>query len=343
MPAPAELTGAQRAAAFLLSLDREAAAEVLRHLPDEVVSEVAEAMTALPSGGASPEDLDALYVELSQQAGAGQRVMPADRGTLSELLSRSKGEERGEAILGRIDERARMERPFAAVEAFAPPAIAGVLRGESPAVSALVLAHLEPATAAAVLTSFEQEAALDIVRRMTSLQPPGFSTLESIARDVTAALEREGDGGGGGNAADAGRRLQTIAEMLAFSGEDMEKNVLAGLEQDMAEVAQEIRENMFTWEDLAGVDKRAMQKILGSVNTKTLSIALKGCSDAVEANVLNNLSSRVRDMVAEERELAGAMPMSEVQANREEILTAVRALMDSGEFRPTRAGEDLVS
>ena len=75
---------------------------------------------------------------------------------------------------------------------------------------------------------------------------------------------------------------------------------------------------------------------------RTLSIALKACPPAVEQNVMNNLSSRVRDMVADERELAGAIPMTEVAAARGEVMTAVRALMDAGEFSPARAGEELV-
>jgi flagellar motor switch protein FliG len=94
---------------------------------------------------------------------------------------------------------------------------------------------------------------------------------------------------------------------------------------------------------LAGVERRAMQKILASVDTRTLAIALKGSSRRVEENVVGNLSERVRAMIADERELAGALPMSEILKARNEIMTAVRTLMESGEFRPSRAGEELVT
>jgi flagellar motor switch protein FliG len=123
----------------------------------------------------------------------------------------------------------------------------------------------------------------------------------------------------------------------------VERSVLGGLEEEDAQMVAEIREYMFTWEDLASLDKRAMQKVLTSVDTRTLSIALKGSSTSVEENILSNLSSRVREMVAEERELAGPMPMSEVQVLRDEVMKAVRGLMESGEIKTTRAGEDLVT
>ena len=86
-----------------------------------------------------------------------------------------------------------------------------------------------------------------------------------------------------------------------------------------------------------------MQKVLASVETRTLSLALKGSSEAVEQNVMANLSSRVRDMVDDERELLGAVPLSEVVSARNEIMVVVRGLMDQGEFNPARAGEELVS
>ena len=103
------------------------------------------------------------------------------------------------------------------------------------------------------------------------------------------------------------------------------------------------REQLFTWEDIGTLNRRAMTKILGTVDTKTLSVALKGCSQAVEQNILSNLSSRVRDMVIEERELAGAMPIADVKLARDEILKNIRALIESGEFRPSRGGDALVS
>jgi len=96
-------------------------------------------------------------------------------------------------------------------------------------------------------------------------------------------------------------------------------------------------------EALAELDKRAMQKVLASVDTKTLSISLKGSSARVEENIMANLSSRVREMVKDERDLAGAMSLKEVGLARGEVLKAVRGLMESGEFRPARAGDELVT
>jgi flagellar motor switch protein FliG len=134
-----------------------------------------------------------------------------------------------------------------------------------------------------------------------------------------------------------------VAAILNSSAPEMEKKVIESLAQADEKVANELREKLFTWEDIASLNRRAMTKILGTVDTKTLAVALKGCTPQVEQNILANLSSRVRDMVMEERELAGAMTMADVKIARNEILKSIRALIESGEFRPSRGGEELVS
>ena len=131
--------------------------------------------------------------------------------------------------------------------------------------------------------------------------------------------------------------------MLHYTTVETERSLLEALEGEDDEMVGEIREYMFTWTNLSEVDKRSMQKILASVDTRTLAIALKACPPDVEDNVIGNLSERVKEMVIEERELAGPVPMPEVQAARGEVLRGVHALIDSGEFQPMRGGEDLVA
>jgi flagellar motor switch protein FliG len=335
-----QITGTQRAAAFLLSLEREEAAEVLKHLDESVIVEVVEAMAQLDAEMTRPEsikELDRDFIRsLSKPRGARLR----SEGELREMLEKTLGKAQAEALFEKIHHRLVHERPFIAIERHEPTAIAAALSRESEAVCALVLAHLDPPLAADVIGALEGERALEVVRRMATLAPPGFDTLFAIAQDLERALEEISSGP---VAPLPSERIRTVAEILNYSKADVERNVLESLSEDDQELAAEIREFMFTWEDLAKVDRRAMQKILAAVDTRTLAVALKACSQRVEQNILSNLSSRVVEMVADERDIAGALPMNEVLAARAEIMRAVRALMEAGEFRPARAGEDLVS
>jgi len=334
-----KLPGPTRVATFLLSLPTESAAEVLSFLPDGIIPAVSRAMVELDPRNASPMRIEELYASVAASPDGAVSVRPAGTSDLRALLRAALGNERGDEVVNEICSRREEETPFSEVEGFSPQAIAQALAAESPAVSALVLAHLEPAVSARVLSALDDGRALDVVRRMATLCPPHISTLRAIAADLADQLHTSGEDS---ELRSSAGRLQAIAEMLSHGGQELETEVLRGLESDNPAMAGEIREHMFTWDDLALVDHRDMQKILSMINTQTLSVALKACPPAVGNNILAGLSERVQGIIEEERELAGPVPMSDVLSSREEIMHVVRNLMESGEFRPRRAGEDLV-
>lgn len=336
----ADLSGPQKVAAFLLSLERPQASQLLAHLGDDVLPEVVEAMEALEDGFKKPELLKELYARVALADRRQEGVRPARREELESLLASGLGEEQAREVLAEIQRRRQLERPFLAIEGASPRALSALLEKESDAAVAVVLAHLDPALSAAVLGDWLVDRALAVVKRMASLDPPSFEVLSVLASELEARLSQEEQGPAPRSQS---QRIKTIAELLAASPSELERGVLEGLARDEAQVAREVREVMFTWDDIADVDRRSMQKILGTVETRTLAVALKACNPAVEENVTSNLSSRVKDMVIEERELAGALPMSEVLQAREEIMRGVRALIDAGEFKPQKGGDELVT
>ncbi len=338
--APPPQSGVQKVATFLLSLDRATAQAVLKSLDPAVVSDVASAMTELDPSDTTRENIEKLYLELARTVHTPSDPRPPDDTELASLLDAALGKSSAQGVIAKIHERRKIERPFAAVEKEPPALLTAALAEESPAVAALVLVHLSPERSAEILSAFDPDRALDVVRRMATLVPPGTAALSSVAENLS---ERMSVLAKRPTPADPAVRLQSIAQMLNLTQGETGKIVLEGIEADDVKMATEIREFMFMWADLATVEKKGMQKILSSIETRTLAIALKACPADVEANIMGNLSSRVREMVKDERELAGPMPMVEVLASRNEIMKSVRSLVESGEFAPAKAGEELVS
>lgn len=335
----ASIQGYQRVAAFLLSLEPAVASSILKGMGPDVVTKVAQAMVDLDPRLSKQGVVDQLVRELARGLNLPRTVSACDAEHLKKLLAEAFGKQSDE-LLRQIQEKRLASRPFLELERRTPEELARVLQQESTAVSALVLAHLDPNQTALVLKLFPEETALDIVRRMVQLEPPSPQLVRGVASDLALRLAAAPLPAPG---SDPTKRLQSVARILNSSAPTMEKKVIEALAQSDEKVANELREQLFTWEDIATLNRRAMTKILGTVDTKTLSIALKGCTHAVEHNILSNLSSRVREMVIEERELAGAMPITDVKAARDEILKNIRALIESGEFRPSRGGDALVS
>jgi len=334
------LSGAQKVAAFLLSLDRQGAANVLKSIDARILPRVAEAMTELDARFGDETKMRELYQEITRLLVRRPGPRPQDDLEVESMFEEAIGRDKAKGVMGRLEERRRHERPFAFVEREPAELTARALADESDAVTALVLAHLPADLAAEILSIFAPERALEIVKRMTSLFPPGYEALDAVAVNLKERLSVIAKAP---TQKEPSLRLKSIAQMLTFSEPETEKGVLEGLTAADEKTAGQIREFMFQWNDLASVDKRGMQKILGSIETRTLAIALKACAKEIEENIFGNLSTRVRAMVADERELAGPMPMAEVQVARNEIMKSVRALMDAGEFKPARAGEELVT
>ncbi|HTF87811.1 MAG TPA: FliG C-terminal domain-containing protein [Planctomycetota bacterium] len=332
--------GAAQAAAFLLTLDKDAAAAVLRHLDPTVIVEVVEAMGDVDASSLAPDSVRELYkrvvLDLKRPGGVRRR----SAAELKQMIEQTLGREQAGAVFETIQKRLQQERPFLALEKEPSHAISTVLTEQSDAVVALVLAHLDPSLSADVLSAFPPERSTELVRRMATLIPPGIDTLLAIADDLLPLVKQAASAT---IPVDRSVRLRSVAEMLGRTKGDTEKTVLESLDEQNSNMVKEIREFMFTWDDLASLERRSMQKILAAVDTRTLAVGLKGSSKRVEENIVNNLSERVRAMIADERELAGALPMAEVQKSRDEIMNAVRTLMEAGEVKPSRAGEELVS
>lgn len=334
-----QASGVQRTAAFILSLDKETSAKVMRSLDPKVVSRVAEAMTALDGSLCAADAIDKLYVDIANTVYKRTGVRSQDDFELHEILGGTYGDEEATRVVREIHERRRREQPFGFLDTYSTEVIARVLADEPVSIVALILSHVNPAASAEVLSTFDEERALSVVKRMTTVSPPDIEALLVMADDLRERVRLLAKLPPQTNSSES---LRTIADLLNHSQGELERSVMSYLEEVDQGMVTTVREFMFSWEDLAGVEGRSIQKILAAVETNTLSIALKGCSEEVEAKIMSNLSERVQEMVRDEREIAGSVPMSEVLGARSEIMVAVRALMDSGDFMPAKANEELV-
>jgi len=335
-----DIKGHHKVAALLLSLDPSTRAAVLGKMNEDVLERVAVAMMELDPRLTGVGVVELLKDALARDVHGVKTVRPCKEADLAQVLGQSLGRQKGDKVLEGILARRRKARPFQAIESLNPLDVGRVLRQESNAVTALVLGHLDPALSARILVVFEDEQAIDVVKRMATLDPPSSAVVEGIAAELYRKVRELPEATG---ISDPAERLKAVADLLNNSRPEMEKGVIQSLAEDDVDMAQELREYLFTWTDIATIDTRTMQKILGTVDTKTLSIALKGCSPEVEENITGNLSSRVKEMVKEERELAGPLPMTEVEAARGDIMRNIRAMIEAGEFRPTKGGEELVA
>jgi flagellar motor switch protein FliG len=332
-----------------MSLDETSAAGLLKALDASALPRVAAAMAAIEAESAQPaapaatkpsNTPDWRKLALAVDGASVTTPRARDEEELGLFLERGLGAERASAVLAAMRELRRVEKPFEALESAPPSRIVKALVAESTAVRALVLRYLSPRSAAGVLAALDPAESLRVVQRLSSAETPRRETVELVASKLELELHKLA---AQPEPAKPAERMRRIAEILKSADKDVGRKVLTELDAKDKPIAEAIREMMFTWEDLATLERRAMQKVLSTVDTGKLAMALKGGPPSVEANVLANLSQRVRDMVAEERELLGPRPKAEVDAARAEMMKAVHGLVEAGELSTATSSEGLVS
>jgi len=322
------LSGPQKAAALLLTLDSEAAASVLSTLPDDAITMIGKAMADLDMSELSKEHVADLHKEFLQGLRDGATIPPG----LAELLERTVGQERGKEILSRIEDSVRRDHPFLALERMEDARLVRLLADEHPQVIALVCSRIPAERAGSVLSAISEEERVDIVTRMAAMQPIEREVVDQIANALAAkAKEQEAI-----PVDDLNRRMRSVAEALSAADPDVEKEILTALDAKNADMAKEIRDRMFTFADLAKLDKRAMQRVLATVDARQLALALKAADPEVVENFYSNMTKRTREAVEEELQLMGPVPLTDVLNAQNEMMIGIRAMVEKGEIKPMR-------
>jgi len=104
------------------------------------------------------------------------------------------------------------------------------------------------------------------------------------------------------------------------------RTILEAIEKENAELANDIRNLMFTFEDLVGIPETALRDWLAAVDKKTLGLALKGASEQVRDHIFKAMSSRAVEMMKEDIEALGRVRSKEVTKAQQEVAAIARTL-----------------
>ncbi|MFN0205561.1 MAG: flagellar motor switch protein FliG [Planctomycetota bacterium] len=324
------MSGPEKAAALLLTLDADASAKLLATLPDDAITAVGKAMAEINLEELDREKVEEIQKEFLSSVREGASIPPG----LSELLTRTLGPDRGKQILSRIEETVKRERPFVILERLENARLVRLLRDEHPQVIALVCSRIPPERAGAFLSALTEDERIDIAERMATMQP----IVRDLIDDIAAGLATKAQTQSAVPVDDENRRLRSVAEVLNAAEPDIEKEIMQGLEARDADIAKEIRDRMFTFQDLSRLDKRGMQRVLSTIDVRQLALALKAADPEITTNFFANMTKRVKEMVQEELELLGPVPLADVLKAQNELMIGIRAMIEKGEIRPMRGG-----
>src|SRR5438309_1830560 len=318
------LPNLRKAAILLVALGEGTSAQLMQQLNEEEVQKVSREITKLTA--ITAEQAESVLEEFHHIANAGDYVARGGIDYARKLLQRAFEPDHAKRLLDRLTKALGADAAsFDAIQKADPQQLAKFIHNEHPQTIALVLSHLNYTQAAALLTSLPASMRADVSQRMASLDQISPDIIHKIAGVIGQKLKalgefsRESYGG-----------VRAVAEILNRLDSASSREILEHIEQQDTNLAETIRHLMFVFEDLLLIDPLGLKEVLGKVDRKILTVALKGTSEQLRNHILSCMSQRGADMLREDMESLGPVKIKEVESAQQQIIAVVRQLESEG-------------
>jgi flagellar motor switch protein FliG len=315
-----QLSGSLKAAILIRSMGERSAAGIISRLTADERELVNRHLGQI--GTPSPELIDQVAQEftlMAQRSKSGGLALPAPS---------ARGDSDGKGVEG-LD----------ALKSLASDDIYELIKDEHPQTMAIVMIHLKTAVASDVISKMPDEIKTDVALRIAGMEKVIGSMVDEVNEVFKEILKNKKT-----SVASIGGGVDRLAEILNQADEISSELILNEIEEADAELAAQIKQKMFVFEDLVLVDDRGFQKLLRRVETKELSVALKAASEEVKQKVFKNMSERASEMLREEMETLGPVRMKEVSDAQQAITAIIQEMEAKGEVIISgRRGEEIVS
>jgi flagellar motor switch protein FliG len=318
------MTKLQKLAALLIMLGADSASELLKNLDEEELEAVSAEMAGLTF--ISQEMQQEVLQEFTEVAVSASAAVVGGPGFAKKALEKSIGPSRASDIIRRV---APSAAPIPAMEPLLemdPRELFNLIKQEQPQTMALLASYLSPEKSSQLLSLLPSDARDDVVERLAMMGPTPVEVVERIAQVL-----RQKAGAQPARVLSQQGGVRSAAVLLNSLEKDLSQSVLHGLEQRNPQLGQEIRQKMFTFEDLKLLGPSALQKIMREIDLRDLAMSLKTAGVQLKNILLSAVSKRAAAAVDEEISMLGPLQKREIEAARGRIVKTVRLLEDAGE------------
>jgi flagellar motor switch protein FliG len=330
------LTGPQKAALFILSVGEDFATQVFQRLAEDEIKRLGEIMAEIREvpEGKLIEEVFQEFMDVFEGRRFGTFCGDA---FLRRTLQKTWDGNKANSFLEDVQAK-KTPRPFERLRQMDPSVLASFIRNEHPQTVALVLAHLSHRAAASILKLLPADMQADVIRRIASLE----NVPTEVVSDIEEILEQEISTIGDMKQRELGG-IQAAAEIMNQLDQNTEKEIMGQIEETQQELADNIRQLMFVFEDLHNIDDRGIRELLKQISNDDLILALKTASEGLKEKIFANLSERAAEMLREDMEIMGPARLSDVEQAQLVVIQAARKLEAEGKIIIAgRGGEDLI-
>lgn len=311
----------EKIARFFVLIGEDSTVKIFQFLDKSYVEQISTAITQIQS--INKEVSLAILEEFHLYTRTKGFISSGGYDFAKEILYKSIGQDAAEEVLEKLSRMKLANQAFSYLDGVNPKQLSDFIKDESPHTIAVILAHMDPSKSADVLMELDEE-----VRVKVSIQ---IATIKDVSPDVvrtiSAVLERKlesllssiVDVGG----------VKVVADMLNKMGPkavDILKNI-NGIDTSLAT---RIKDNMFVFEDLLNLDSEYIMKIIQSVESADVVVAMKNTTQEQIEKVTGAMSQRVKDRFYEESEILTKVKIKDIEAAQRRMLAVAQKMMDDG-------------
>lgn len=327
------LNGQEKIAVLLLAMGDKFTSDVFKRMDRQEIAAISKAIVELDP--VPKETVEEVLREFHEALVEGVDMISGGSDILKRLLMKNLDPETAKYIMDSLNLDTG-PAPFRELEQVSPRLLSQILRNEHPQTLALILGHLHPDQAANLLVNLPSGVRAEVLMRLARLE----AVPEEMLMEVDKVLQSQLIAMGGKEGKKVGG-VQSVAEILNAVDRATEEEVLSEIEEDSAQMAEDIRNLMFVFEDCRALDDRGVRELLKEISNEDLTMALRGANDELKEKFFKNMSERASNMIREELEYMGPTRLSDVEGAQQNIVKVVRRLEGEGKVVINRGSSDV--
>ncbi|SHG15038.1 flagellar motor switch protein FliG [Fodinibius roseus] len=326
------LTGEQKAAIFIMNIGAETAGRLMDHLKPKEVEAITLAVANM--NNIKPHVVDAVMGEYYRIMSNDAFVLEGGVDYANQLLD----------VLGenvdkdKVRQKLRASSESTAFDEFQESKmtqITNFLEKEHPQVAALIFSQLEEKKTAEILSHLNEDIRGEIIYRLSSMEKIStevIKEIEEVIKEQMGGMYTIGDRLKSGTAA--------VAQILNEAEISVERHILGIIQERDAQMADEIKQQMFLFEDILHFNDRTVQTIINEMEKSDLVMGLKGVDDNVKNKFLDNMSERAAGMLQEDMDALGPVPLKDVKEAQQRIIRKIKELEEEGQITTRKMSEE---
>ncbi len=330
-----DLTPYQKSALLVIVLGEDYSSKVLSHLPKQEIEAISKEIAFMKT--VDPVIMRAVIDEFYKMLKAKEYISAGGLEYAKDVLIKTLGPEEARKIIDKLVKIMESSYGFEYLENIDPKQLVKFIQNEHPQTIAIILSHLDQSTASEVMSLLPKELQADVALRVASLE----NVSPAIIKHVSEILESKMENVSGSNVELGG--IRKVSEIINRMGRVESKALIDAIAENNPDLASQIRDMMFVFDDIIKLNDSDMQELLKHVDKKDLIMAMKGASDELKDKFFGNMSSRAADTLKEELEFLGAVKVKDVEKAQKIIVDVVRKLDEEGVISIGGGGEEVLA